>query len=196
MIKKQDFINWYSEDNSCSLYMFAMAFDIKRKKDYINFGFDLENNIPDKKKISTLLGNLIEKFIDFEFTADLKSCRFGWYPDWMKNEYKNSFEVENYLNKNTSDKFITNNYRYRFKVNNIQKFLEVFIDYAQKYSYQDIQLYSRKKNIILNICHHNTFWIVGADKYEIKKLSNKFKSDNWVIREDNNLQKVKIKNCS
>ena len=172
MIKVDDFKQWNQDDiNDTNFFMIVVGYNPKNKDYYIdNNGFGLECEIEDRDLFVNILTDEINAVIGNKFIVKLENSKFSWFPDWLINEYTNIDYIKNYLD---SINWKQNSYIGDFEIDNIKEFLNVFIDYPQKFKYQDIELYSKITDFLCVISRHGTFWFVAKNIVELRKIAKR-----------------------
>ena len=73
------------------------------------------------------------------------------------------------------------------KISNLEEFLLVFLDYPLLYKYQDIEVYSKNINCVINISSHGTLWIISSDMGLLIKLEKILLSNNFITLLSHNI---------
>jgi len=179
MIDKKAYKKWEIDDSSNLFKMISIGYDPELKGKYINLnGFDLDCKISDKHKFVEILIKYIVKYLGNEFRVYLKDDKYSWLPDWLTNEFNDYNEIKNYLDK---IKWIEKKYFGGFEINNIHEFLKTFIDYPLKYEYQDIELFSIRKDYVLVLSNHGIVWFITDSETDLKAIAKLLDKDGATV---------------
>ena len=179
MITLERYKKWALHDYDQSLNMIAVDYEPEIKEKYIKeSGFGINCKISDKRIFTRILSKTISVFIGKAFMVRLENEEFSWLPEWLKEEFDDYTEIEKYL---INTKWVNNELFGSFKIEEIECFLSLFIDYPLKYEYQDILLFSIESNFIITISHHGTIWII-TDLYDkLKPIATKLEKEGATV---------------
>ena len=181
MISKNLIKLWKNDEKSIiNLSSIIVGFDGINKTHILSNGyFDIFNRIDNKIVCSKILSEILKKYIGNKFFACLENPNYSWNPKTFKNvSFLN--EVNDYFEKNN---FIKKNEELygELEIHDLFSFLSVFLDYPQKLSYQDIELFSIVSDLAFNISNHGTFWIITDDNDIKRNIYNSLNKTNLVV---------------
>ena len=169
MISYSEYLNWYNDNANHNLNMIAVLYNPKDKTRILNQKhFELENEISDIPLFSELLYKITCNYIGHVFSVQLKDQKYSWYPEWLTN-----LDIDTKNNKDYLDKQLWTNKIYfgKLVIEDLINFFILFLDYSIKFQYQDILLFSKESDYIIQLSHHGTVWFISPEKEELEKIS-------------------------
>lgn len=164
MVKMKEYVDWFGEEKETPLKMIATWYGLEMEKYKDRDYFDLENPITDKKSFSEFIYSVVSKYVKGEFVARLERTKFSWLPSFIEEELEDN-SIRKYLDRFEWKK------KYFGKINipDLKEFMDHFLDYPGKFSYQDILVFAKKCDLVIVFSHRGIIWFVCKD---IKLLNN------------------------
>ncbi|MCU7493672.1 MAG: hypothetical protein HF300_07360 [Ignavibacteria bacterium] len=158
MIKMKEYIDWFGEEKETPLKMIATWYGLEMEKYKDRDYFDLENPITDKKSFSEFIYSVVSKYVKGEFVARLESTRAPWLPSFIEEELEDD-SIRKYLDRFEWRK----KYFGKISISDLKEFMDLFLDYPSKFSYQDILVFAKKCDLVIVFTHHGTIWFISKD---------------------------------
>lgn len=171
MISTKTYIKWIRDLTESNLYMIAVVYNPTEKKRIIKQkNFDIDNPIVDVELFSKTLSRTVNKCIGETFKVRLVDHKYSFLPNFFPRSNPDVILMKNYLDKISWQK---KKYYGEFKIDNLQEFLIVFINYPLNHNYQDILLLPIEKDVVIQISHHGDIWITSTSKNLLKQIGDK-----------------------
>lgn len=165
MITITEYRTWNDPEKISPVRMIATWYghDMERNKDKTTF--DLDNPIIDKAEFADIINTVISKYVKGEFIARLEYSRFSWLPSHIEEELQDE-SIREYLDRFEWRK------KYFGKINipDLKEFINLFLDYPNKFSYQDILVFAKKCDLLIVFSNHGTIWFLSKDLVLLDKI--------------------------
>jgi hypothetical protein len=163
--------------------MIAIYYDYETKKEFLpkEYHTRLAGNVITLKLVK-LLSSIIESK-NSHFIIRLRDSKYSWQPNFLNNR-PDDLKRKNYLEKQNWEK---TKYFGKFVTKDIQKFLELFVKFPKEYSYQDILILNKLKDMLIVLSYHGTIWIIDEDKKYLKEISKLFEEIGAIVVPSRNM---------
>lgn len=168
----QKFREWWSDDVKHSFSMLSISYNPEKKTEIEKQNvWDDDNIISDKDEFVKLLTPLVEKYFGKEyFVTD-----YYGNPEWLSQEQYENFdlnskliEIHQYL------QLFGYNNKKDFFINDLNRFLMLFVDYPTQFDVSPVILISVKNQAVIMLHEINTVVIALQNESIINNLREEF----------------------
>ncbi|MDP4197154.1 MAG: hypothetical protein Q8940_19045 [Bacteroidota bacterium] len=165
MLTLTEYRTWNDPEKVSPLKMIATWYghDMEKYKDKATF--DLDNPITDKADFADIIYIVISKIAKGKFVAKLEYSRFSWFPSFIEEKLEDE-SIRKYLDRFEWRK------KYVGKINipDLKEFMDLFLDYTNKFSYQDILVFAKNCDLLIVFSNHGTIWFLSKDLDLLNKI--------------------------
>jgi hypothetical protein len=177
------FTEWEKDDDSQLFYCLFTTYNPNKKEEHLKTYFDLENEFVNKKYFAQKIIDSLKFFEVNYFTAQLKDPDFSWIPSFIGKKEKTLLR-----DKLNNFRWKENKYFGQIIINDNDSFLEEFLDYPFRYSYQDIVLISDKSDLLILLSYHGTIWFLSENKNKLSKVKRYLEESGITVKPSRNMQ--------
>ncbi|MGE5400336.1 MAG: hypothetical protein ACM3S2_08020 [Ignavibacteriales bacterium] len=165
MLTITEYRTWNDPEEVSSLKAIFTWYGLEIEQYKDNTSFDLDSPMTDKNSFSEFINTVISKYVKGEFVARLEYSRFSWLPSFIEEELEDD-SIRKYLERFEWKK----KYVGKIKIPDLKEFMGLFLDYPNKFSYQDILVFAKKCDLLIVFSYHGTIWFLSKDLDLLNKI--------------------------